>query len=237
MIWFFWMQGMEDAPLLVKRCYASLCKNIPKDFDIVLLTEKNIQDYLVLPEFILEKYKAGIISTTHLSDIIRVELLCSYGGCWIDATVYCMDKIPSFMLSGDMFLFKLQSVITNPVLKMSSWWIYAKRGNRILNMTRQMLREYWKREEGIRNYYLLHIMMSKIIDEDSTCRAIFNSIPYFNSGNAHVLWGKLAQEYDKSEYEIIKQISVIQKLSYKKKFLRGDICNYYNAIVEDKIVN
>lgn len=234
-IWILWWQGMENAPTLVKRCYESVLKNKPGDFDIVLLTEKNIEKYISLPEFIWDKYKAGIISTTHLSDIIRVELLCIYGGCWVDATVYCMSKIPTFMLNGNMFLFKLYGVVTNPVLKMSSWWIYAQKNNKILSATRFMLQNYWKNENNIRNYFLLHIMMSKIIDEDSSCKAIFNDIPYFNSGNAHVLWEKMSQPYDRTEYEIIRQISIIQKLSYKKKFLKGDVYNYYNAIVDGRM--
>lgn len=231
-IWILWMQGMENAPLLVKKCYESVHKYKPENYDLIVLTEENLDKYIKLPQYIWDKYKTGIISVTHLSDIIRIELLCAYGGCWIDSTVFCMNQIPSFMLSGNMFMFKLQGVVTNPVLKMSSWWIYTKKNNRIMNAVRSVLHEYWRDENDIQNYFLLHILMSKIIDEDSSSKAIFEAIPYFNSGNAHVLWAKMEQPYVKSEFDMIKQISIIQKLSYKKRFLKGDVYNYYNAIID-----
>lgn len=40
-IWFCWLQGMENAPELVKVCYESLCKNI-NDREIVVLTNENL---------------------------------------------------------------------------------------------------------------------------------------------------------------------------------------------------
>ena len=32
---------------------------------------------------------SGQITKTHLSDLLRLELLIRYGGTWIDATVFC----------------------------------------------------------------------------------------------------------------------------------------------------
>lgn len=57
-IWWCWLQGLESAPPIVKACY------------------------------ILDKWKAGIISNTHFSDILCLELLTSRGGIWVDATVF-----------------------------------------------------------------------------------------------------------------------------------------------------
>jgi len=231
-IWVLWLQGMQNAPALVKRCFESICKNKPDNFDIILITENNLHKYITLPDFIWDKYNAGIITKTHLSDIIRIELLCTYGGCWIDSTVFCMETIPPFMLNGDMFLFKLAGVVANSVLKMSSWWLYAAQDNKIIHATRLALQEYWKNENDIKNYFLLHIIMSKLIDSDPACRAVFNSIPYYNSGNAHVLCGMLAEMYDPNMWEIIKYTSPVQKLSYKHRYLQGDIYNYYNAVLD-----
>ena len=39
------MQGIENAPALVQRCYQSLQANL-KDRKIILITEKNINDYV-----------------------------------------------------------------------------------------------------------------------------------------------------------------------------------------------
>lgn len=234
-IWIFWNQGMENAPRLVQKCYESVCRNKPRDFEVILLTGEILSKYISLPDFIWDKYKKGYITITHLSDMIRLELLCTYGGCWIDATVFCSSMIPEYMLSRDMFVFKIPSVLNNPVLKMSSWWISSGQTNNFMHQVRQMLYEYWERETDIRNYFLLHIIMSKLIDEDSECRNIFQNIPYFNSGNAHVLQGKLGVKYIEDEWRIIRSISCVHKLSYKNKYLQGDIYNYYMALLSDEL--
>lgn len=233
-IWVFWMQGMENAPQIVQKCYESVCRNKPNGIEVLLLSEKNLNEYIQLPDFIWQKYREGYISTTHLSDCIRLELLCTYGGCWIDATVFCSDVIPEYMVKRDLFLFK-ECGMADSVIKMSSWWLSADKNNKILHATRKMIYAYWENEKDIRNYFLLHIVMSKIIDEDSECNVIFRNIPYFNNNNAHVLQGRLGAEYDEKEWEIIKATSIIHKLTYKRKYIQGDVYNYYMALLEDHL--
>lgn len=233
-IWIFWKQGMGQAPKLIQKCFESVCRNKPKDFDIVLLADNNLNDYIQLPDFIWEKYKKGYITTTHLSDIVRLELLCTYGGCWIDATVFCSGAIPDYMVNREMFLFKA-SMMDNVVLKMSSWWLTAEKSNRLVHATRKVLYSFWKHEDSIRNYYIFHTIMSKLIDEDSLCKNIFYNIPYFNNGNPHVLYSKMSVEFDEEEWRIIKDISAIHKLSYKRRYLQGDFYNYYQALLDDKL--
>ena len=85
-VWFCWLQGLEQAPPLVKLCYEALRQKLP-DREIVVIDAKNVFDYITLPEEIVEKWKRGIIGPAHFSDLIRLELLVRYGGYWIDATV------------------------------------------------------------------------------------------------------------------------------------------------------
>lgn len=233
-IWIFWNHGIGQAPKLIQKCFESVCRNKPTEFDIVLLADDNLNEYIQLPDFIWEKYKKGYITTTHLSDIIRLELLCTYGGCWIDATVFCSRIIPDYMVKREMFLFKA-SKMDNVVLKMSSWWLAAEKSNRLVHATRNVLYSFWKHEDSVRNYYVLHAIMSKLIDEDSLCKNIFYNIPYFNNGNSHVLYSKMPVEFDEEEWRIIKDISAIHKLSYKQRYLQGDIYNYYQALLDDKL--
>lgn len=233
-IWILWLQGIENAPRLVRKCYASVCRNKPDDFDVIVLTKENLSEYIQLPDFIWQKYREGKITIPHLSDLIRVELLCTYGGCWMDATVFCSGRIPDYMLSGDMFLFKTSSM-ENIVIRMSSWFLSGSRNNRIFHATRKMLHAFWEAEEDVHNYFLLHIAMSKIIDQDSASGAIYRGIPYFNNGNPHVLMRKLGMEFDEGEWEIIKDISVIHKLTNKQRYLQGDIYNYYQALLDDRL--
>ena len=91
-VWICWFQGMENAPEVVKRCYASIKDNIT-DREVILLTENNYREYICFPQEIQAKIDSGIIKGAHMSDLLRLELLQQYGGTWIDATVFCSSKI------------------------------------------------------------------------------------------------------------------------------------------------
>lgn len=229
-VWTLWLQGIERRPALVKKCMDSVESNLPEGYDYIILTEENLKDYISLPDYIFCKYKEGFITKTHLSDLIRVELLSVYGGCWIDATVFCSEPIRPYMLSGNLFFFQ-DSIMVKLTLKMSSWWIYSVKDNPMIKRTRDILYEYWKSEYEIKHYYLLHIAMSKLFDEEEYAGMLRN-MPYFSSSSAHVLWGKMNERFSIGEWEIIKEISPVHKMSNKQKMLRGDIRNYYSVFME-----
>ena len=73
-VWFCWMQGLEQAPKLVRVCYESLKNNL-QGREIIVLTSKNIHDYVSLPDFIEEKYRKGVMTAAHYADMLRLELL------------------------------------------------------------------------------------------------------------------------------------------------------------------
>ena len=234
-IWIFWMQGMEHAPRLVRICHDSICRNKPEGYDLIVLSAENLREYIELPEYIWDKYKKGKISTTHLSDVIRLELLCMYGGCWIDATVFCSGPIPDYMVNRELFMFRASSM-DHVVLKMSNWWICAEKSDRLIHATRNAIQSFWKHENSVYHYYLMHLLMSKLIDEDFACRSLFYDMPYFYNGHPHILHGKMEKEFDQEEWDIIKDCSVVHKLSYKQKYLRGDIYNYYQALRDGRLI-
>lgn len=234
-IWICWLQGMECAPALVQRCYQSVMEHKPEGYDIVVITKENMKEYIDLPEFVWEKYREGVISNTHLSDIFRIQLLHTYGGCWVDATVYVSGKLPKYLFEGNLFLYKW-SLLDRSVLQMSSWWMAATKGEKVICDVRDMLFSYWEKEERLRDYFLLHIIFSKVINEDSFNLATFRSIPYVCNSVPHMLSRKMEFEYDEEEWAHIKNMSPVHKLSNKRNYLRGDIYNFYTALLEGKLV-
>ena len=94
-VWVCWFQGMDQAPELVKKCFESLQRNLT-DREIILITSDNMCNYVQFPDFILDKWKNGKITHTHMTDLLRLELLVKYGGMWVDATVLCTSKPVSY---------------------------------------------------------------------------------------------------------------------------------------------
>ena len=72
-VWVCWFQGMENAPDVVKKCYESLKENLIGK-EIILITSENMCEYVNMPEYIIDKWKNGQITNTHMTDLLRLEL-------------------------------------------------------------------------------------------------------------------------------------------------------------------
>ena len=78
-IWIFWEQGIEQAPEVVKICVNSIIEHNPER-KVNIISRDNLEDYIELPDYIVEKHKCGKISYAHFSDIVRFALLYTWGG-------------------------------------------------------------------------------------------------------------------------------------------------------------
>lgn len=233
-VWCLWWQGFKTMPLIVCRCIESVKRNIPDGYKFVILTKDNIDEYVSLPDYIWGKFNDGKISKTHLSDIIRVNLLYRLGGCWVDATVFCSEKIPEYMLNGSLFFFR-ETLLYHIVHKGSSWWMSGCSGSRLFMGCKNVLNSYWESEDNLIDYYLIHAIISKLIDSDWECKELFCKMPYFSNSNPHELFFCLNDIFSEEKWEQIKKCSPIHKLSYKKKYLRGDLYTFYSALIDDEL--
>jgi hypothetical protein len=215
-VWFCWFQGLDNAPALVKKCYESLKKNLVSK-EIVLLTSDNYKQYAPnIPDYIIEKYEKGLITHTHFSDILRIELLAEHGGTWIDATVFCSGKnIPDYMLDSDFFVFQnLKPGANGSVNTISSWFITSCSNNEIILCTRELLRKYWKKNNRLVNYYLIHHFVCMSINKYRTefermTIAFPNSFP-------HVLLLMLFEPFDQRKWDAVVSACPFHKLAYKR---------------------
>lgn len=212
-VWVCWLQGIENAPLVVQKCYKSLQQHLT-DREIVLLTSENIGEYATFPHYIIEKWEAGIISNTHFSDLLRIEVLVNHGGAWIDSTVLCTgSNIPDYIFDSDLFFYQiLKPGRDGHSIHISSWLMSATTNNKILLITRELLYEYWLKKKSLIDYFLLHIFIcitcDKYLDEQKNITKFSNSIP-------HILQLDLFEQFDEKKYENVKQMTCFHKLSYK----------------------
>ena len=157
-VWFCWLQGMEEAPELVRVCLESIRRNVTED--VVVLDDKNYTEYVTLPEYIVEKYRKGRIPGALFSDMLRLELLIKYGGTWIDATVLASPRAGESKLwkeIGESELFVYRYFRQGRVIGTSNWFIHAKAGNRLLMDVRDMLYAYWRDYNCVVEYYIFHL--------------------------------------------------------------------------------
>ncbi|MCI8309560.1 MAG: capsular biosynthesis protein [Clostridia bacterium] len=229
-VWVCWFQGIENAPEVVKVCYKSLKDNLVGK-EIILITEKNMLDYVTFPDFILEKWNRGKITKTHMTDLLRLELLIKYGGLWIDSTVLCTsNEIPEYIFDSDLFFYQcLKPGRDGHSHVNSSWLISAKTNNKILMATKYLCYEYWKKNNSLMDYFLLHDFLSIVLDfypDD------WNKIIPCSNSTPHILALRLFDEYDENVWNAIKKMTCFHKLTYKFDKEKLKINNtYYKNII------
>ena len=234
-VWVCWFQGMENAPLLVQKCFQSLQENLT-DREIILITSENMAEYVTFPNFILTKWKEGKITHTHMTDLLRLELLIQYGGMWVDATVFCSSKredIPDYYFDSDLFLYQCLKPGRNGHTHLtSSWLISAKSNNKILMAVRHLCYEYWKQNSNMVDYFLLHDFMSIVSEYYS--EEWKHIIPRDNA-TPHILLLRLFDPYDEDMWNAIRGQTPFHKLSYKleqEQILFAD--TYYDVLINER---
>jgi hypothetical protein len=93
-IWIFWKQGFDHAPYTVQKAVLSWRKHNPS-WSIALLSDQNLAQY-VHPKLIREWEIYGQTGRA-FADVLRLNLLSTYGGVWADATLICMGPLDEWV--------------------------------------------------------------------------------------------------------------------------------------------
>lgn len=241
-VWVCWLQGLENAPELIRKCYASMQRQLPKDRELILITQDNFRDYIELPEHILSKYESGQINMTLFSDLVRTNLLIQHGGTWMDATVFLSDgDIPQVLLDTDLLFFqfsdpknfyKVNKGFDDRCLAVSNWFITSCTNNEVLLLVRHLMYHFWQNDVG-GDFFIYHYMTQLALE---TYPQIWEKMPFFCGKNAFALQERMFDAYDAREWELIRRCSPIHKLSYRP--LRNstpDADSYCGMILRDAL--
>lgn len=229
-VWICWFQGEENAPELIKACINSARKTMPER-EIVIVTLDNLSKYANLPDYIINKYKKGIIPPAQFSDLIRIELLCKHGGLWIDSTVLCTDssRQREVILNSDLFLYKvfdLDNCSDRPVLA-SNWLIYAKANHPILMLTRKLLYKYWEDKNYLDHYFIFHFFLSMAARKYEN---LWKSIPSYNNNSPHTMSFELSSEFSAERWDSLEKISDFHKLNRHNYYSTKEATVYKHII-------
>ncbi|MDD6405633.1 MAG: capsular polysaccharide synthesis protein [Clostridiales bacterium] len=208
-VWICWLQGIENAPDIVKFCYKSV-KKWMSDKDVCVIDKSNLLKYVNLPDYVISKWKKGIISNTLFSDFIRLSVLTRFGGIWMDATVFLTGSIPIYISEADFFIYQSNDYDVTKVGE--SWFIKANAHNRILQTTLDLMNEYWRKENKIRDYFIMFLFMKMANDKYPMDMSDMLNVP----GSIPILMQKyLNKEYDELLFNSICEMSAVHKLTYK----------------------
>lgn len=176
-IWQYWAQGFDSAPGIVKECISSI-DGIASDYHVIRLDDKCITEYLDIPDFIIKR-KAKF-SSAHYSDLLRLLILTSYGGVWLDATVKLSSSLPEKYYQMDFFMFQRDSqerekqYWENAYAYYFGWRkgfrvnvlnsvIFSRKGSSVINRLTQLMLEWWRRNDAIPDYFFFQILFDVLM--------------------------------------------------------------------------
>jgi mannosyltransferase OCH1-like enzyme len=229
-IYFFWYQGIENAPIIVKKCLDSWYVYNP-DWEIIVLDSENCN----------LTYN-NLLSLTHFSDILRLTILKDNGGLWVDATCFCNCPLNDWILQYDkLFMFKNFNIKDKMI---SNFFIYSEKNNYIITKLYEETMKIYETnvEEFTKNYFIEHDIFQNLYynnfifkytwDNISNCNKQNNHMMYFDlykKGNLHIENnGFLEPINEKIKKMIIQKKKFIFKLSYK--------CDFENKYNSDTIL-
>lgn len=217
-IWFFWWQGEDKLTPLSSKCYASIIRN-KGHRKVVLISKKNISEYIKLPKYIYYKLENQQISVTHFSDIVRFGLLEKYGGLWVDATIYVTDNLDKF--KTDKFIFcsgyPVDRHFNVALGRWTSFFIGGPPKSKIFKFMKEFYLVYWKNNNQIIDYFMMDYALNFGFDHNLS---EFQSLSqkYENiAPNMFKLQPLLNKTFDEKVWEKIQKDNSIFKLSNRKK--------------------
>ena len=232
-IWQYWHQGEENAPELVKKCLESV-KKYESDRKIVVLSYDTIKDYIDLPKIYHDLLEQGKMKIAHFSDIVRVYLLTTYGGCWIDSTLYLSDKIPEDITNSDFCVLQKDPRLDNQENIMSCFFIQAKNNSINLNLIKNSLENYWSGNNFVINYFMFEHISTLLKEKSEELASEWRKMPFYSAEDSGKLQEIMFEDFDEVKWNKIISKTCIHKLSYKnindKEISKK---SYYNKILED----
>ncbi len=230
-IWFCWLQGLENAPDIVKVCYASLLRHFP-DREIRVIDDSNWAEYVSLPEYVIDRWKKKQIPPANFSDLLRLELLIRYGGTWIDATVLCTGKDHTEeYLNADLFMFQYTRPGSDEWGGIGNWFISSCTNNEVLMVLRDMLYAYWTDYDCTLDYYIFHLffsMLREVFPEEIA------AMPYGYAARHIALAKHWGETFDQEKWDkLVSKVSFHKLTHVISKRTKSDSENYYNWILKN----
>lgn len=229
-IWQYWGQGAntDHQPEIVRICFNSVDK-YSQGYEVIRLSDENISEYIEFPAFVYDKLKTNSAFTrTHFSDLLRLGLLCCYGGVWLDATILLTAPLPIEYRRMPFFAFQRSDREVEKNYWRASYsfywgWdkdfkvrllnsiIFAQPNQKLLVDLLSLLLNYWREHETIVDYFFFQIYFHEMVSNQwatSNCPIVSDCPP-------HILQTKInGGAYDRVTYRQAIQQCSLHKMTY-----------------------
>lgn len=175
-LWIYWGQGWNNAPLISKLCLQSWYNHNALDYLIMPIDDIGLTNYIDLNK-LMPHTNLKNIDRVAMSDIIRLALISTYGGIWVDSTVLCLKPLKIWLqpILEDYGFFAYDKHIDR--VSISSWFIAAEKNNYVAQSWLDSSVEYWKFRKNKHIYFWVHELFSSLYKENNKIKCMWDRVP------------------------------------------------------------
>ena len=195
-VYMYWV-GNEYKLILILRRLIYLHSKNGKGYNVILLNENNISDYIDVPNYF------NRLKPAHQADYVRVCILCERGGIWLDSDTLVIDKLDSLfdiLESREGFLIKENNCVL---------WngVFGSRSGTglMLEWKRRMMLKLNRRKWKIRWTDIGSGMLSNIYESNNSLYKKYNILNGLDNMYP-VNWRDCVRELIEKPYENYKKI-------------------------------
>jgi hypothetical protein len=199
----------EQQPDIVQHCIASMREHLPADLTLVELNAQTIGEWITIDPRIM----ARVDIPAHAADMIRLHLLSTYGGMWIDASCLLNPSFPDYVAKireEDFFLFTYAGARTG------NWFIWARPGSYRLQLLRAALDTWFLSGRSWSNYFHFHDTVEMLYWTDAQYRADWDRALRIHPGTLFDCHKALGHPVTDDEWAQVRHAHPINKLSWRK---------------------
>ena len=232
-IWQYWHQGTKEAPKIIKKCLLSVKKQM-KGYKQIVLDYNSIKDYVELPDRYYRLLEDKKMKIAHFSDVLRVYLLEKYGGTWIDSTIYLTDKIPDEIMNSNFCILQKDILSDLSGNNNSCFFIHNKEYSAHIAIMKNILDKYWAENDFVINYFMFEHISTMLSQIKGELKDEWDNMPRYSAEITGELQKHLFDEFKIDEFEKIKKLTPIHKLTYKKPKKTAQKNTYYDYILNEE---
>ena len=220
-IWVCWWQGLEEAPLLVRRCVESLWENAA-GHEVRILTRETVPGWLDVPRYMLEAADEGRMRLANLADYVRCALIYRYGGLWVDATVFVSAPVPDNAFDASFYTLKWSHHADDADFVAAGRWVTyvlgGWAGQPLFGFVKDAFESWWSRHATSIDYFLIDYCFQLAYEEVPAARNAIDAVPLNNLGRYRLRDAMLREAPAEEWGSCLDLGTVFHKLSYKSLY-------------------
>lgn len=218
-IWVCWWQGEEAMPDIVKVCYKRIIEFAGKH-PVHLVTFDNYKNYVKFSPAVISKFKNKELLPAHLADLLRLKLLDSYGGLWLDATIFLSNPLDEHVFDYDFYSLsnECKNHISVSNFRWCSFVLGCKKRNPLVHALAVTFEKYIEQENYFIHYLVIDYFIDMLYKHNSKIKSLIDNLPT-GGKYLHTLRELYPKPFDSNAFNRMLADTEYFKLTYKENIV------------------